>query len=277
MQRILLISALVAGVLSGGIATQQSSPGDTLSSDTAGRFAALALACVQQEYPNKITHVLNSAADAKPPHELTPAFYGCYDWHSVGARALAARAAGADVSGRAVCRGRAAPRWRANITAAHIAGEVAYLNGTGRETFERPYGLAWLLQLAAELREWDIARGPRARRSARAARIRRGRATQRVAAEARLSDSRRRARADGVRVRPDARLGARARSGARNAARSRKLREFHLKDRDCPIGYEPSGQDFLSPCLAEADVMRRVLPPAEFATWLTDVPAALAA
>ncbi|MEO5903975.1 MAG: DUF2891 family protein, partial [Gemmatimonadaceae bacterium] len=48
-----------------------------------------------------------------------------------------------------------------------------------------------------------------------------------------------------------------------------KIREFHLKDRDCPINYEPSGQDFLSPCIAEADVMRRVLPPAEFAAWLT--------
>src|SRR5512145_3030647 len=49
---------------------------------TAGRFAALALACVQKEYPNKIAHVLNSPADVKAPHELTPAFYGCYDWHS---------------------------------------------------------------------------------------------------------------------------------------------------------------------------------------------------
>ena len=49
---------------------------------TAGRFAALALACVQKEYPNKIAHVLNSPADVKAPRELTPAFYGCYDWHS---------------------------------------------------------------------------------------------------------------------------------------------------------------------------------------------------
>src|SRR5262245_17977099 len=52
-----------------------------LDAPTAGRFAALALACVQKEYPNKIAHSLNSAADVKPPHELTPAFYGCYDWH----------------------------------------------------------------------------------------------------------------------------------------------------------------------------------------------------
>src|SRR3990170_1786350 len=53
-----------------------------LDAAAAGRFAALALACVHKEYPNKIAHVLNSPADVKPPHELTPAFYGCYDWHS---------------------------------------------------------------------------------------------------------------------------------------------------------------------------------------------------
>src|SRR5689334_14012973 len=53
-----------------------------LDATTAARFAALALACVQKEYPNKIAHVLNSADDVKAPHDLTPAFYGCYDWHS---------------------------------------------------------------------------------------------------------------------------------------------------------------------------------------------------
>jgi hypothetical protein len=47
-----------------------------------------------------------------------------------------------------------------------------------------------------------------------------------------------------------------------------RVRHFYLADRDCPLAYEPSGQDFLSPCLAEADLMRRVLPPADFAQWL---------
>jgi hypothetical protein len=49
---------------------------------TAERFADLALACVGKEYPNKISHLLNSDADVAPPRKLTPAFYGCYDWHS---------------------------------------------------------------------------------------------------------------------------------------------------------------------------------------------------
>src|ERR1700739_731583 len=57
-------------------------PAPALAREAAARFAALALKCLHQEYPNHISHTLNSAADARPPHELTPAFYGCLDWHS---------------------------------------------------------------------------------------------------------------------------------------------------------------------------------------------------
>src|SRR5260221_11844657 len=49
---------------------------------SAVRFARLALDCVHREYPNKIAHAMNADADARTPHELTPVFYGCYDWHS---------------------------------------------------------------------------------------------------------------------------------------------------------------------------------------------------
>src|SRR6476620_10336561 len=123
-----------------------------LDAPTAARFAALALACVQKEYPNKISHVLNSPDDVKAPHELTPAFYGCYDWHSsVHGHWLLARLVREFPNAPFATDALAA--LEANITPAHIAGEVAYLNAPGRETFERPYGLAWLLQLAAELRE----------------------------------------------------------------------------------------------------------------------------
>src|SRR6476659_6120375 len=123
-----------------------------LDAPTAGRFAALALACVQKEYPSKIAHVLNSADDVKAPHELTPAFYGCYDWHSsVHGHWLLARLVREFPNAPFATDALAA--LKANITPAHIAGEVAYLNATGRETFERPYGLAWLLQLGAELRD----------------------------------------------------------------------------------------------------------------------------
>ena len=118
----------------------------------AARFAKMALDCVHKEYPNKIAHSLNSDADVRPPRELTPAFFGCYDWHSsvhghwllVRLTRLFPTAPFAVDARRIVAQ---------SITSANIAQEVKYLNAEGRNTFERPYGLAWLLQLAAELKE----------------------------------------------------------------------------------------------------------------------------
>src|SRR5438046_9101256 len=54
----------------------------TFDAAAAERFGKLAFACVDKEYPNKIAHVLYSDADVQPPRKLTPAFCGCYDWHS---------------------------------------------------------------------------------------------------------------------------------------------------------------------------------------------------
>ena len=238
-----------------------------LDPPTAGRFAALALACVQKEYPNKIAHVLNSPDDVKAPHELTPAFYGCYDWHSsVHGHWLLAR-----LVREFPDEPFSAPALRAleaNITPAHVAGEVAYLNGTGRETFERPYGLAWLLQLAAELRETKTPQAAAlssALQPLEAAVVARLEAwVPKLAYPIREGEHAQTAFSFGVILdyahEFDPSLATMV--GA-------KVREFHLRDRNCPISYEPSGQDFLSPCIAEADVMRRVLPPNEFAGWLT--------
>ena len=127
-----------------------------LSADTAQRFADLALACVHKEYPNKIAHAMNSDADVEPPRKLTPAFYGCYDWHSsVHGHWLLARLV------RTFPNAAFAPQAHAaleqSLTKENIAQEVAYLNADGRASFERPYGLAWLLQLGLELREWNHA------------------------------------------------------------------------------------------------------------------------
>src|SRR5262249_2530011 len=122
--------------------------------NAATRFANLALACVHKEYPNKISHSMNGDADVAPPRELTPAFYGCYDWHSsVHGHWLLARLARTFPG--APFTPSAKQALAESITPAHIAKEVAYLRADGRASFERPYGLAWLLQLAAELRESD--------------------------------------------------------------------------------------------------------------------------
>ena len=126
----------------------------TIDGAAAARFAQLALDCVHREYPNKIAHVLASDADAKPPRELTPAFFGCYDWHSaVHAHWLLARVAKQFPNEPAATAARAA--LARSLTRANLGTEAAYLRGAGRTSFERPYGLAWLLQLCTELRGWD--------------------------------------------------------------------------------------------------------------------------
>src|SRR5438874_6973794 len=120
----------------------------------AERFAKLALACVHKEYPNKISHVLNSDADVAPPRKLTPAFYGCYDWHSsVHGHWLLVRLLRTFPD--ALFAEQARDALRKSLTAENLKQEAAYLRGEGRVSFERPYGLAWLLQLCAELREWN--------------------------------------------------------------------------------------------------------------------------
>src|SRR6267154_734283 len=105
----------------------------------AERFARLALSCVHKEYPNKISHSLNSDADVKPPRELTPAFYGCFDWHSsVHGHWLLVRLIRLFPDAPFVGDARAS--LAQSLTPANIAQEVKYLEAEGRGSFERPYG-----------------------------------------------------------------------------------------------------------------------------------------
>lgn len=233
----------------------------------AERLAALALGCVHREYPNKISHVLNTGSDAAPPRRLTPAFYGCYDWHSaVHNHWLLARLT------RLMPAAPFAPGARSalekNLTRDNIGGEVAYQNSEGRQSFERPYGLAWLLQLAQELQEWDH---PLAGELARnlypleqQAKRRLSEWLPKLPRPVRTGEHSQTAFALGLAI-----DYARARQDqAFLLLLTRRAREFYLDDENCPLQYEPSGEDFLSPSLAEADVMRRVLEPQDFAAWL---------
>ena len=234
---------------------------------TASRFADLALSCVHKEYPNKIAHVLASDADVAPPRKLTPAFYGCYDWHSsVHGHWLLARLARTFPDAPFAERARVALRH--NITTATIAKEVAYLRGPGRASFERPYGLAWLLQLGAELREWD---DPAARELSAALKPLEDAVAERLQSwlpklsfPVRSGEHSQSAFAFGL-ILDAARA---AKDEETTELVTKKVRSFYMGDKACAISYEPSGEDFLSPCLAEADVMRRVLPPVSFAAWL---------
>src|SRR6201988_3602572 len=138
-------------MLSGAAAA---APAATLAPDAAGSFAALALKCLHRESPNHISHTLNGASDARPPHELTPAFYGCLDWHSdVHGHWLLVRLLRLNPAAPFASEARTA--LGQSFTTANIDAEATYLRGAGRASFERPYGLAWLLALSAELRRWD--------------------------------------------------------------------------------------------------------------------------
>jgi hypothetical protein len=235
--------------------------------NAAERFANLALACVHKEYPNKITHSLNSDADAAPPRKLTPAFYGCYDWHSsVHGHWLLVRLV--RTFPVAIFAPSAREALRQSLTAENLAEEAVYLRAEGRASFERPYGLAWLLQLVAELREWD---DPEARDMAANLRPLEQAALERLndwlpklSHPVRIGEHSQTAFALGLML-----DYARATREAKFASLlESKARQFYLGDKDCPLAYEPSGEDFLSPCLGEADLMRRVLRSGDFARWL---------
>src|SRR4051812_38708376 len=215
----------------------------------AERFADLALACVHKEYPNKISHNLSSDKDVAPPRTLTPAFYGCYDWHSsVHGHWLLARLARTFPDAPFAKAAREALRH--DLTKENVAEEVKYLEGEGRASFERPYGLAWLLQLGAELREWN---DPLAKElSANLAPVETA-AKKRVTAwlpklsnPIRIGEHNQTAFSLGLMI--DA--GRIAGDDAFVNLLTKRARDFYLQDRNCPIAWEPSGEDFLSPCIA---------------------------
>jgi hypothetical protein len=239
----------------------------TFDSKAAERFANLALACVHKEYPNHMSHTLNSDADVAPPRKLTPAFYGCYDWHSsVHGHWLLVRLTRTFPDAPFVQSAREA--LRQSLTAENIAQEAIYLRGDGRASFERPYGLAWLLQLVAELREWD---DPQAK--AMAANLhplevvvleRLKSWLPKLSNPVRIGEHDQTAFALGLIL--DYAHG----NGDQKFVELivSKARQFYFNDKNCPLAYEPSGEDFLSPCLGEADLMRRTLSSQEFSRWL---------
>ena len=239
-----------------------------LDTPAAARFASLALECVHREYPNKISHVLSGDADVKAPRELTPSFYGCFDWHSsVHGHWLLARLARSYPEADFAAPAKLA--LAQSLSAEKIAVEVEYMTAAGRASFERPYGLAWLLQLGAELRQW---KDPEAAQMAKhlaplenAARETLATWLPKLAYAIRVGEHSQTAFAFGL-ILDWARISG---DQEMELLLQTKIREFYLPDRECPLSYEPSGQDFLSPCLAEADLVRRTLPPGEYATWLS--------
>jgi hypothetical protein len=232
-------------------------------------FVERALDAIAREYPSHVQLLMLRDADARPPRELTPAFFGSFDWHSaVHGHWCVARGLRCGVDGALAVR--ALDALERSLTPANLAREAEYVGAPERTGFERPYGLAWLLQLATELREWT---SPRAFGWHEALRplesVALGRVLEwlpRLRWPVRTGEHGQTAFALGLCL-----DYARA-VGDRDAASiiAARTRELFGADRSAPIAYEPSGHDFLSPALGEADLMRRVLEATEFAAWLTE-------
>ena len=238
-----------------------------LAPEVADRLAGLALRCVGQEYPHKLDHVMNGAAEVRGPKDLHPAFYGCFDWHScvhghwMLVRLLKAHPGmgrGAEI--RTVLD--------AHLTPGRIAAELAYLDQPNRRSFERTYGWAWLLKLSAELRTWE---DPGARRWSEAL-------DPLARAFARRLEAFLKVQTYPIRtgVHPntafslDLALDYALAAGDRGLERviRDRARAWYGRDRNGPLAWEPGGEDFLSPCLEEAALMARVLDGPAYRAWL---------
>jgi hypothetical protein len=225
----------------------------TLDLGTASRFARIALAHVEREYPNKLDHVLAGPEDAEGPRALHPIFYGSFDWHSCvhGYWLLARlRRLFPELPERAAID----ELFDRQLTPENVAGELAYLARPMSRGFERPYGWAWLLMLATE----HEALAPLARAFAARFTDWLPRATYPIRAGTHANT------AFAVTL---ALAYAEVADDALAKLLRDKARAWFSGDRDCQA-WEPSGDDFLSPALMEAECMRRVLPPADFGPWL---------
>jgi len=239
----------------------------TLTPILASKFAGLALAGVEREWPHVYVHLAHRAADVRQPRAMHPAFYGCYDWHSaVHGHWTLARILRLHPSLPSAARIRAA--LNRNLSRANLAAELAYFQSPGRGTFERPYGWAWLLALAAELR---LGRDADTRRWAAALRP-----LEKFIAESLCDHLPRQPYPirSGVHSNTAFALAlgldyARA-TGHRRLEKAivSRSRSFYGADSDAPVAWEPCGEDFLSPSLTEADLMSRILAPARFGPWL---------
>jgi len=238
------------------------SPDSRLTAETASRFAAIALGHVTREYPNKLDHVLDGPSDARGPRDLHPVFFGSFDWHSCvhGYWLLASL----------LRRQPAIPEAGAirallddALTPEKVAGEVAYLARPSARGFERPYGWGWLLKLQAELMAhdapWAATHQPLATVFADRFREFLPKAQYPIRTGVHSSTAFALALAQDYAVA--------ANDSELTALFTEKARAWYLGDRDAQA-WEPSGDEFLSATLMEAECLRRLLPRAEFGPWL---------
>lgn len=240
-----------------------------LTKDQANTLVELPLACIHTEYPNKLGQTIGNKEDLGEPKVLHPAFYGCFDWHSAvhGHWSLVKLVKSFPEIEKAT---EIKTKLIESISKENIEAEVLYFKGKHNTSYERTYGWAWLLKLAEEIHTWDdpVAKNleenlqplidvivqryidflPKLKYP-----IRVGEHTNTAFG---LSFA-----LDYANTFDNTKL--------KNVIASR-AKDFYTKDANCPIGWEPSGYDFLSPCLEEVDLMRKVLDKPSFDKWVDD-------
>lgn len=237
-----------------------------LTDEQAARLAQLALKGLDQEYPNKPSNVLAGPGDVRSPREMCPAFYGCFDWHSsVHGHWMLVRLLKRQPNFSLATEIR--QRLDQHLTLENIQAETRHFQQPEHKSFERLYGWAWYLRLVTELHTWDDPQAQVWRQNLRP--------LEDHLVAATLEFLPKQAYPIRTGVHPNTAFGlAQIRDYAitvGNAALVQlidaRARDYYAADVDYPVGYEPSGEDFFSAALNEADLMRRVLPTDAFAQW----------
>lgn len=239
-----------------------------LNLEQANRLAELPLACVGTEYPNRLGQTLGGDEDLQSPQQLHPTFYGCFDWHSAvhGHWSMVSLLRHfPDLDKKAEMQ-----NWLLqSISKENIEKEVAYFHGKHNKSYERTYGWAWLLKLAEELHQWDDI-------VARKAEINLQPLTDLIV-ERYLEFLPKLNYPIRVGEHPNTAFGlsfaydyaVTVNHSELKTRIEKRAKDFYMNDEACPLNWEPSGFDFLSPCLEEAALMKRVLSNEEFKTWIT--------
>jgi hypothetical protein len=241
----------------------------TLYLKEANHLSKLPLHCMDIEYPNKLNQTIGSASDLKSPKTLHPSFYGCFDWHSAvhGHWSLVRLLKQfPDLKNRDEIK----EKLRQHISKENIEQELLYFEGKHNKSFERTYGWAWLLKLAEELQTWDadVARELEANLQPLTDLI----INKYLEFLPKLNYPIR------VGEHSNTAFGLSFAYDYATAVSHTKLMtliekraiDFYKDDQQCPLKWEPSGYDFLSPCLEEAALMKRILPILDFKTWIND-------
>ncbi|MBO9572514.1 MAG: DUF2891 domain-containing protein [Chitinophagaceae bacterium] len=239
----------------------------SLTVEGAVHLASLPLRCINQEFPYKTGVTFSDASWVKDPKNYHPAFYGCFDWHSsvhghwmlIRLVKLYPKMKGANDIIELLKR---------QLSRENIQAELRVFSDKNNKTFERTYGWAWILQLQKELLEWNTKTGrelaanvqPLATHFSESYKefLTKILYPMRVGEHSNL--------AFGLKLAWD--YAETAKDDSLKYYIKQAAIHFYNNDESCPITWEPSGADFLSPCLEEADLMWRVLPAREYEKWL---------